>query len=69
MTGNPKIYGVIAESKDEPPHVTDRSLMTIDEATNQMNQLIASPQVIRVAMFRAVFQTGHCALVPEEQGR
>ncbi len=63
-----KIYGVIAEWKEEAPLVMEGYLTTYDKAHARMRDLAQRPNVIRVAMFKAIYATGHNDLVPEESG-
>jgi hypothetical protein len=62
-----KIYGVIAEWKEEGPLVMEGALSTYDQAHARMRHLGQRPNVIRVAMFKAVYEYGNTALIPEEK--
>ena len=66
MTDDPKIYGIIAEWKEEAPMVFEGALMTYDEAHTRMRDFASRPYVIRVAIFKAVHAAGHNALIPKE---
>jgi hypothetical protein len=61
-----KIYGVIAEWKEEGPLIMEGHPATYDQAHARMRELAARPNVIRVAMFKAIFETGNNALIPQE---
>jgi hypothetical protein len=66
MVDDPKVYGVIVESKDEGPMIMEGFLATYDQAHARMRSIAARPNVIRVAMFKAVYSTGNNALIPQE---
>lgn len=66
MTRDSKIYGVIVEWKIERPLVMERPLMTYEEAHNFMEELAKQQHVIRVCMFKAVYETGNKSLIEGE---
>lgn len=61
------IYGVIIESKQEQPLVMEGKLMTYEEASERMDFFMADKNIIRVAMFKAVYETGNETLLPKEK--
>lgn len=61
-----KLYGVIVEWKEEGPLVMEGHLATYDKAHARMRDIAKQPSVIRVAMFKAVYETGNNTLIPEE---
>jgi hypothetical protein len=61
-----KIYGVITEWKAEQPLVMEGPLGTYEEAIGRMRLLGARPEVIRVAVFKAIYAEGNKTLIPEE---
>jgi hypothetical protein len=62
-----KIYGVMAEWKDEGPLVMESYLLTYDKAYERMQSLLKEQRIIRVAMFEAVYAYGNKTLIPEKQ--
>ncbi len=66
MIDDPKIYGVIVESKCERALIMEGAPATYDDACKRMKEMAARPGVIRVAVFRAVYADGHEDLVPRE---
>lgn len=61
-----KVYGVIAEWKDEAPIIMECYPMTHDDAHQRMMRLKNESNIIRVAMFQMIFSDGNRSLVPEE---
>lgn len=62
-----KVYGVIAEYKRESPIIMEGYPMDYEDAAKRMQVLVNHPEVIRVAMFRAVYETGNQTLLPKEE--
>lgn len=60
-----KVYGVIAEFKAESPIIMEGRPMTHQEAYGRMKKMESDHRVIRVAMFRAVYESGHDGLIPK----
>lgn len=63
-----KIYGVIIEHKAERPLIMEGPPATYSEAKSRMSALLARPEIIRVAMFEAVYVTGNETLLPKKSG-
>jgi hypothetical protein len=61
-----KVYGVITEWKAEQPLVMEGPLGTYQEAIGRMRLLAGRPEVIRVAIFKAIYTEGNKTLIPEE---
>lgn len=59
------IYGVIAEFKIGPI-IMESYPGTLDAAHERMAKMVADPRVIRVAIFRAVYESGNQTLIPGE---
>jgi hypothetical protein len=61
-----KIYGVIVEWKEEGPIVKESELITREKIRERSQALAMRPDVIRVAIFRAIFVDGNKSLIPED---
>ncbi len=61
-----KIYGIIVEWKDECPLIMEGYLASHDDAYRRMKDCMADTRVIRVAMFKAVYEAGNKTLLPKE---
>lgn len=67
MNDDPKIYGVIAEFKEEQPISMESPLLNYEKAKERMRAMAARPNVIRVAIFKAVHVDGNETLIPKEE--
>lgn len=61
-----KIYGIIVEWKDEGPLIMEGYLASYDDAFKRMKTCSSDNRVIRVAMFKAVYESGNQLLLPKE---
>lgn len=66
MQDTDKIYGIVTEWKDDAPIVMEGGLMTREAAYQRMNDFKKRADVIRVAMFKAIYETGNKTLIPQE---
>lgn len=66
MRGDDGIYGVIAEYKDDAAIIHECPPLTWQQAYDRMKELVKRPDVIRVAMFEAVYAYGNKSLLPEK---
>ncbi|HEX3747642.1 MAG TPA: hypothetical protein VHW09_27090 [Bryobacteraceae bacterium] len=66
MNDEPKKYGVMAEWKEEGPLVMEGPLLTLDAARARMGDLAGRSNVIRVAMFKVIYEGGNNTLIPQE---
>lgn len=66
MKTSSEIFGVIAEFKEEQPIVMEAPLVDYEAATVRMHNLAARSDVIRVAVFKAVYAIGNNTLLPKE---
>jgi hypothetical protein len=60
-----KRYGLIVESKYEGPLIWESKPLTSLEASKKMRDLVASSNIIRVAVFEMKYETGNETLIPE----
>lgn len=62
-----KKYGVIFEHKAEQPIIFETKPMSLDEARERMQTLLADSRIIRVAVFEMKYAIGNETLVPQEK--
>lgn len=60
-----KVYGVIVEWKEEGPIVMEGKLSDYQSASDRMKKCAGDPRVIRVAIFRAIYEIGNETLIPK----
>lgn len=63
---DPKIYGVIAEFKDDGALIMEGPASTRNKAYERMALLRSSPNTIRVSIFKMQYETGHPDLIEKE---
>ncbi len=67
MNAGSKIYGIIVEWKTEGPLIMECTPMTYEDASKRMSSFRPQADVIRVAMFRMIYQIGNETLIPKEE--
>lgn len=66
MSNDPKIYGFIIEFKCEQPIIMEGCPVTHEEAYQRMRIVAQRPDVIRVAIFKAIYSDGNEGLIEKE---
>lgn len=62
-----RVYGVIVEWKQEQPLIMESRLLNYEEASEKMVAFCARPEVIRVAIFKASYETGNETILPKQE--
>ena len=66
MDEDERAYGVIVEWKTEAPIMFESRLLAYDDAAAKMKEFERDSRVIRVAVYKAVYQSGNESLLPKE---
>lgn len=61
------MYGLIVEWKNEAPSIMEGKPLNYYEAQRKMQELADNNRVIRVAVFKILYETGNEALIPGDK--